>query len=69
MPRAGRPRCRSSSPGGVKNFLFSAASRPALGLTQPPTQWIPGALSPDVMKFAFKILVTETENNRKSVDI
>jgi hypothetical protein len=26
-------------------FLFTAASRPALGLTQLPIQWVPGALS------------------------
>jgi hypothetical protein len=26
-------------------FLFTAASRPALGLTQPPIQWVQGALS------------------------
>jgi hypothetical protein len=32
--RSGRPRGRSSGPGRVKNFLFSASSRPALGLTQ-----------------------------------
>jgi hypothetical protein len=37
---------RSSSPGWVKNFLFSTSSRPALGSTQPPIQWIQGALSP-----------------------
>jgi hypothetical protein len=36
---------RSSSPGRVKNFLFSMSSRPALGSTQPPIQWVPGALS------------------------
>jgi hypothetical protein len=27
------------------NFLFTTASRTALGLTQPPMQWVPGALS------------------------
>jgi hypothetical protein len=35
-------RGRSSSPGRVKNFLFSTSSRPALGSTQPPIQWVPG---------------------------
>jgi hypothetical protein len=25
-------------------FLFATASRPALGLTQPPIQWVRGAL-------------------------
>jgi hypothetical protein len=44
--RAGRPRGRSSCPGRVKNFLFSASSRLALGSTQPPIQWISWALSP-----------------------
>jgi hypothetical protein len=43
--RAGRPRDRSSSPGRDKNFLFSKSSRPALVSTQPPIQWVPGALS------------------------
>jgi hypothetical protein len=42
--RAGRLRGRSSSPGRVKNFLFSTSSRPALG----PTHWVPGALFPGV---------------------
>jgi hypothetical protein len=41
--RAGRPRGRSSSPGTVKNFLFSMSSRPALGSNQTPIQWVPGA--------------------------
>jgi hypothetical protein len=39
---AGRLRCRSLSPGGIKNFLFCTSSRPALGLTQPPVQWVRG---------------------------
>jgi hypothetical protein len=36
------------SPGRVKNFLFSTLSRPALGSTQPPNQWVPGALPPGI---------------------
>jgi hypothetical protein len=44
--QAGRPRGRNSSPDRVKNFLFSKSSRPTLGPTQPPIQWVPGALSP-----------------------
>jgi hypothetical protein len=35
---AGRPRGRSSSPGGGKNFHVSMSSRTALGSTQPPIQ-------------------------------
>jgi hypothetical protein len=42
--RAGCPRVRNSSPGRVKNFHFSISSRLALGSTQPPIQWVPGAL-------------------------
>jgi hypothetical protein len=37
---------RSSSPGRVKNFLFSTSSRLALAPTQPPIQWVLGAFSP-----------------------
>jgi hypothetical protein len=37
-------RGQSSSPGRIKNFLFSTSSRPALGSTQPPIQWVPGFL-------------------------
>jgi hypothetical protein len=35
-----RRRRRSSSPGRVKNFLFSTSSRPALGSAQLPIQWV-----------------------------
>jgi hypothetical protein len=48
--RAGRQRGRSSSPGSVKNFLFSTSSRPAVGSTKFPIQWIPGAFSPGVKR-------------------
>jgi hypothetical protein len=47
---AGRPRGRSSSPGRVKNFLFSTSSRPVLGSTQPPIQSVPRDLSPEVKR-------------------
>jgi hypothetical protein len=30
---------------GVKIFPLSSVSRPDLGLTQPPVQWVPGVLS------------------------
>jgi hypothetical protein len=43
--RAGR-----SSPGSVKNYLFSTLSTPALRSTQPPIQQVPGALSPGVKR-------------------
>jgi hypothetical protein len=33
------------SPGEVKKYFFSAVSRPALELTQPPIQWVAGDLS------------------------
>jgi hypothetical protein len=46
---AGRLTGRSSSLGGGKDFHFSM-SRPALGLAQPPIQWVPGTLSPGVKR-------------------
>jgi hypothetical protein len=41
---------RVKNPGKDKNFIFSTSSRPALGSTQPPIQWVPGALSPEVKR-------------------
>jgi hypothetical protein len=48
--RAGRPRGRSSSPGRGKIFLLSTSSRPALGPTHSPIEWVPGALSPGLKR-------------------
>jgi hypothetical protein len=36
---------QGSISGKEKIFLFCTASRLALGLTQPPIQWMPGVLS------------------------
>jgi hypothetical protein len=33
---------------GARDFFFFSASRPALGPTQRPVQWVPGAVSPGV---------------------
>jgi hypothetical protein len=37
--RAGRSRFESRQ--GLRIFLFATASRPAVGPTQPPIQWVP----------------------------
>jgi hypothetical protein len=34
----------------AEDFSLSSVSRPALGPTQPPVQWIPGVLSPGVKR-------------------
>jgi hypothetical protein len=41
---------RVGVPVGVKNFLFSRSSRPALRSPQSPIQWVPGSLSPGVKR-------------------
>jgi hypothetical protein len=37
-------------PAGLGMFLFGTTSRPTLGPTQPPIQWVPGALSPGIKR-------------------
>jgi hypothetical protein len=38
----GRPRDAISSYGKGKNFVLSTSSRPVLGPSQPPIEWVPG---------------------------
>jgi len=35
-------------PEGARNFFFDTVSRPALGPTQPPTQWVKEAVTQSV---------------------
>jgi hypothetical protein len=45
-----RPRVQSSSPGKIEIVLSSISSKPNMGPTQPPIQWVPVALSPGVKR-------------------
>jgi hypothetical protein len=38
------------SPAQARYFPLTSVSRPALGPTQPPVQWLPGVLSPGLMR-------------------
>jgi hypothetical protein len=46
--RAGRP--EFDSPQGQEIFLYSTASRPAVGSTQPPMQWVLESVSPGLRR-------------------
>jgi hypothetical protein len=40
----------SLTPCRIENFHFSTSFRLVLGSTQPPIQWVPGAISPGVKR-------------------
>jgi hypothetical protein len=43
---------------GQRIFPLASVSRPALGPTQPPVQWVPGVLSPGVKRGRGVVLTT-----------
>jgi hypothetical protein len=43
-------RFTASEPGECDFFLLASASKPGLGATWPPTQWVSGALAPGVKR-------------------
>jgi hypothetical protein len=49
-------------PAGLGIFLFTAASRTALGPSQPPIEWVPGALSLGVKLTTHLHLVSRSKN-------
>jgi len=48
--RLGTGRPAFGSRQGLEFYLLPTASRPPLGLTKPPIQWVPGALSPGIKR-------------------
>jgi hypothetical protein len=60
--RAGRPGDRGSIPGrGERTFPLASVSRPALGPTQRPVQWVPGVLSPGLKRGQGVTLITHPQ--------
>jgi hypothetical protein len=64
--RAGRPRGRSSSHCTGRIFLLTISSRPVLGLTQPPIQWVPGVKRPG-MKLTTHLHLVPRSRIRESI--
>jgi hypothetical protein len=56
--QAARQRGQNSTPANVKNFLFSASSKPALRPTKPPIQCVLGSLLPGVKRLWYGVKLT-----------
>jgi hypothetical protein len=52
-----------SLPEGARVFLYFTASRPVLGLTQPPIQWVPGILSPGIKRLKHEAKYSPLSND------